>query len=120
MTPKQYLIGVSVSGLIGGTINGSIALYYGRSFLTGNDISPTSFLPFTKPSFKIDNPESRLNTEGLLSPIENSYGAWWGQGHLQNAYRYNQAWGQFIKYNPNASQQEIFNFAIQLKLQFKY
>ncbi len=21
----------------------------------------------------------------------NSYGAWWGQGHLQNAYRYNQA-----------------------------
>lgn len=50
----------------------------------------------------------------------NSYGAWWGQGHLQNAYRYNQAWGQFIKYNPNASQQEIFNFAIQLKLQFKY
>ena len=191
MTPKQYLIGIGVSGLIGGSINGGIALYYGKSFLTGTAITTKTFSIPTKPSFKIETTESKLNTEGLLSPMEtpqnsnsqiyylenakystqevdgiqitlrdpnfrrnlisasgidpgqaaqahhvfplkyanffrsaginpNSYGAWWGQGHLQNAYRYNQAWGQFFYSNPNANQQEIFNFAIQLKLQFKY
>ena len=191
MTPKQYLIGIGISGIIGGSINGGIASYHGKSFLTGNAIASKSFSIPTKPSFKIETTESKLNTEGLLSPMEtpqnsnsqiyylenakystqevdgiqitlrdpnfrrnlisasgidpgqaaqahhvfplkyanffrsaginpNSYGAWWGQGHLQNAYRYNQAWGQFFYSNPNANQQEIFNFAIQLKLQFKY
>ena len=191
MTPKEYLVGIGISGLVGGSINGGAALLHGRSFLTGSVASSKTFTVPTKPSFKIDTPESKLNTDGLLSPMEspqnsgseiyylenakhtikevdglrftlrdpnfrnnlisasgidpgsaaqahhvfplkyssffesaginpNSYGAWWGEGHLQNAYRYNQAWRQFIRVYPNANQQDIYNFAIRLKLQFKY
>lgn len=50
----------------------------------------------------------------------NSYGAWWGPGHLNNAYNYNQAWGSFFLANPGASQSQIFREAIRLKVIFDY
>ena len=50
----------------------------------------------------------------------NSYGAWWGAGHLNNAYNYNQAWGSFFRANPGASQSQIFSEAIRLKILFGY
>jgi len=50
----------------------------------------------------------------------NSYGAWWGSGHLNNAYNYNQAWGSFFRANPGASQSQIFREATRLKIIFGY
>ena len=70
MTPKQYLIGIGVSGLIGGSINGGIALYYGKSFLTGTAITTKTFSIPTKPSFKIETPESKLDTDGLRTELK--------------------------------------------------
>ena len=191
MTPKEYLVGIGISGLVGGAINGGVALYHGRSFLLGRVEAPNFTPTLPKPTLNIETTESQLNTEGLRTPMDmpqysdsqiyylenanhytkeidgiqftlrdpnfrnnlisasgfdpgsaaqahhvfpmkyaqffesaginpNSYGAWWGEGHLQNAYQYNQAWGNFFRYYPNANQQEIYSFAIKLKLQFKY
>lgn len=50
----------------------------------------------------------------------NSYGAWWGSGHIKNAYNYNQAWSSFFRSNPGASQSKIFEEALKLKNLFGY
>lgn len=70
MTPKQYLVGVGTSALLGGTINGCAALYQGKSFFTGKTISSKTFTIPQKPSFEIDTPESELNTDGLRMEIK--------------------------------------------------
>ncbi|KAF0203983.1 MAG: hypothetical protein FD170_672 [Bacteroidetes bacterium] len=50
----------------------------------------------------------------------NSYGSWWGAGHLKNAYNYNKAWGSFFSANPEAPASKIFEEAYKLKILFGY
>lgn len=58
--------------------------------------------------------QAHFNAAGIN--IHNpAYGVWWtATSHLQNAAAYNNAWQQFFRVNPSASQQQIFNFAKQL------
>lgn len=41
MSGKDYLIGIAAGGILGGTVNGSIAAFNGKSFWTGNPIPKT-------------------------------------------------------------------------------
>jgi hypothetical protein len=69
MTGKQYLMGIAIGGLIGGTINGGIALGNGKTFLTG-DIKGTGVpTSGSTPTLKFDEPEVKLNTDGMRSQL---------------------------------------------------
>jgi RHS repeat-associated protein len=202
MTGKEYLFGVGIGGLLGGTFNGGIALAKGKSFLTG--VNKSLKFPVSAPTPKIQQvklPKSEINTSGMKSqlkpmsngvnpqgntasnsgihffdkakeavqysdgipvkivrdpnfrsnlisstginpgrnihahhvfPMEyapqfqqaginpNSYGAWWGTGHLSNASSYNQAWGNFFRNSPNATKSDILIEALRLKNLFGY
>ncbi|MBP7839592.1 MAG: RHS repeat-associated core domain-containing protein [Bacteroidales bacterium] len=78
MTGEQYLMGIAIGGLVGGTINGGIALVNGKTFMTG-DIRGTGVpTPGSTPTLKFDEPEVKLNTNGMRSqlaqmPEENSF-----------------------------------------------
>jgi hypothetical protein len=51
----------------------------------------------------------------------NRYGAWWEtSSHLQNAFNYNQAWGEFIINNPTPNKMQILQEALNLKSIFGY
>ncbi len=70
MTGKQYLMGITIGGLVGGTINGGIALGNGKTFMTG-DVRGTG-VPTSgpTPTLKYDRPEAKLDTDGMRSQLK--------------------------------------------------
>jgi hypothetical protein len=51
----------------------------------------------------------------------NRYGAWWETtSHLQNATKYNNAWGNFFRITPNPTKLQIYNEALKLKNLYGY
>ena len=70
MTGKQYLMGIGIGGLLGGTINGGIALGNGRSFWNGDFTGTGVPTPGPTPILKFDEPEVKLNTDGVRSQLK--------------------------------------------------
>lgn len=51
----------------------------------------------------------------------NRYGAWWEtSSHLQNAAKYNNAWGEFFRITPNPTKIQIYYEALKLKNLYGY
>ncbi|KAF5049258.1 hypothetical protein DSECCO2_441570 [anaerobic digester metagenome] len=70
MTGKQYLMGIAIGGLVGGTINGGIALGNGKTFWTG-DIRGTGVTPSGPAlNLKVDEHKVKLNTNGMRSQLK--------------------------------------------------
>jgi len=69
MTEKQYLMGIGIGGLLGGIINGGIALGNGRSFWNGTLLPSTPThtpLPISVPS----KSKIQLPNNGRATPLE--------------------------------------------------
>jgi RHS repeat-associated protein len=70
MTGKQYLTGIAIGGVLGGTINGGIAAANGKTFWNGT-VKPSNIsTPTTTPTLQFDEPEVKLNTDGMRSQIK--------------------------------------------------
>ncbi len=69
MTGKQYLMGIAIGGLLGGTINGGIALGNGKTFWTGDFRGTGITTPGPTPTLKLDEPKVKLNTENLRTKL---------------------------------------------------
>jgi RHS repeat-associated protein len=50
----------------------------------------------------------------------NKYGAWWYSNHLNNAAAYNRAWGEFFHNVPYPTSQQVWQKALELKIEFGY
>ena len=60
-------------------------------------------------------------SRGINNIHDPRFGVWWDMHtHRQSARAYNLAWEEFINRNPNASTQEITNFARQLMSQYGF
>lgn len=61
MTPGQYAAGILTGGLLGGTVNGGIALIKGKPFWTGT----TKPVPsnWQSPALRVDDPEINFNLD---------------------------------------------------------
>lgn len=72
MTLKQYVTGIAIGGLIGGTINGGIAALNGRNFWNGNTIAQgrNAFTFNNTPKFTSRNTDYSLNS-GELNRVIN-------------------------------------------------
>lgn len=69
LTGRQYLSGIVVGGLLGGTINGGIALGNGRSFWSGS-LNTSSITTTPMPALGINSQEAKLNTDGMRSQLK--------------------------------------------------
>jgi RHS repeat-associated protein len=67
MSAKQYLIGIGIGGLLGGTVNGVVALSNGKTFWAGN-IKGNNIPTHCSVPLKVDEP--KLNTDGLRAKME--------------------------------------------------
>ncbi len=68
MTPGQYAAGILTGGLLGGTINGGIALLKGNPFLTGTPKPALS--NWQSPALSVDRSDVKLNLDGMRPEIK--------------------------------------------------
>jgi hypothetical protein len=61
MTPGQYAAGILTGGLLGGAVNGGIALFNGNGFLRGTPKPVPS--NWQSPALRVDGPEINLNLD---------------------------------------------------------
>lgn len=72
ITGKQYFASVAIGGLIGGVINGSVALWNGKTFWTGSSKTTTIVsTPVSNLPIKAESTQVKSNTDAAGTQLEN-------------------------------------------------